>query len=326
MFAQSTNMSRTILSADSFLAGFFSKELAARKSCHLPLSVFCESHMHPVVEPFYPATEWCPRLDLLKNTSKLSQDILEMEESQSELKQKLKKFLMRPSDNATWGKLNGLLTCHVSHHGLPDEITPEMQLQCSKNYAFISTKVYQDRHAVKLAAGHLIKDIRQRLMGMLINDPNFQILPKKLIKKNIDVEFRGNGEKIVVLSAHDSTLHMVRAALNLPSDCWPLYGAALAIELWELKTRDSDNNYLPEFFIKFRVLPTTPNATDVDPGVLWSLQDFFKLTDDLIYEDSSAWHTDCFDFKDIDDSLLGKWKDITTPPKCACRICNGYSD
>ncbi|KAM9307680.1 prostatic acid phosphatase-like [Gastrophryne carolinensis] len=268
VYVRSTDMDRTILSAQANLAGLFQPrdQSSSQNITWQPIPV----HTVPLEDEkilFLPPDK-CHRFYQLKEETYESQEHNDLVKPYMDFLKSLEKHTGYTSrqlkDPSTWWDLYDALHCEASHNfSLPFWVTNDV-MNKFRHLAELSIKsdygMYKQQEKSRVTGGILLKAILENIR-----------YDRSLHSK----------KKLIMYSSHDSTIVALQMALNVYNGMLPPYASCHFIELYQ------DENGSPSIQMYYR------NDTSVDPypialpGCSQScpLERFTELTSSVIAED-----------------------------------------
>uniref|UniRef100_A0A8C1IJ23 Lysosomal acid phosphatase n=1 Tax=Cyprinus carpio TaxID=7962 RepID=A0A8C1IJ23_CYPCA len=264
IFIRSTDVDRTLMSAEANLAGMFPPNGSEEFNPDLkwqPIPV----HTVPVDKEkllSFPLED-CPRYTQLMN------DIfLNMTETYKELIEMVRnKTGLEKANIETIWSLYDTLFCEAKH-GMrpPDWVTPSVMetLKMLKNFGFqILFGIYKRKEKCRLQGGLLLDQIIKNLSNAAAPDSKQEV-------------------KMMVYSAHDTTVVALQEALNVFNGLQPPYASCHLIELHQ----EENGMFTVEMFYRNDTNVSEPYPVSL-PGCSQRcpLQDFMNLTREVIPQD-----------------------------------------
>lgn len=270
---RSTDYDRTLMSAQANLAGLYPPNGSQVFRPGLewqPIPV----HTVPQVEErllSYPLSD-CPRYKLLMNETEQSEPFLNMTETYKDFLDMVrnKTGLKTASIESVWS-VHDTLFCESKHNmSAPSWVTAEVmdKLRTLKDFGFqIMFGVYKQQEKSRLNGGILLGQILKNMSMFSAPDP------QRLLR-------------MMMLSAHDTTIVALQSSLGLFSGMQPPYASCHMFELYQ-----EDNGSLSVAMF-YRNDSTTEPYPLVLPGcaLFCPLEDFIRLTSPSISED---WQSEC---------------------------------
>lgn len=267
VLVRSTDYDRTLMSAESNLAGLYppsGQQVFNPNLIWQPIPV----HTVPVTEErllIYPLAD-CPRYQQLMNETEHTPEFLNITAEYQDVIDlvRLKTGLNKTNVESVWSVYDTLF-CESRHNmTAPDWVTPEVmeKLRLLKDFGFqITFGVYNQQEKSRLLGGVLLGEIVKNLSKMAIPDPK-------------------NKLKLMMLSAHDTTVTALQASLNVFNGRQPPYASCHIIELY----RENGSASVSMFY---------RNDSKVDPypiqlpgcSLQCPLEDFVRLTKPSISDD-----------------------------------------
>ncbi|XP_028997487.1 lysosomal acid phosphatase-like [Betta splendens] len=261
IYVRSTDYDRTLMSAEANLAGLyppsgkqvFNPDL---KWQPIPIHTVPQSEERLLSFPLHD----CPRYKQLMNETEHTQGFLNVTSTYQELINLVrnKTGLNGTTVESVWGVYDTLF-CESRHNKTaPAWVTPEVmdKLKKLKDFGFqVTFGYYKQREKSRLQGGMLLGEIVKNLSKMAVPDPNQRL-------------------KLTMLSAHDTTVAALQAALDVFNGIQPPYASCHIFELY----RDNNGSASVQMFYR--------NDTTVDPYPLQlpgcaldcPLNDFVRIT------------------------------------------------
>ncbi|KAM9493699.1 lysosomal acid phosphatase isoform 2-T2 [Clarias gariepinus] len=271
---RSTDYDRTLMSAASNLAGLYPPN--GSKVFHpgldwQPIPIHTVPQDEEKLLSFPMAN--CPRYQLLMNETertdifinmtKMYKDFLEMVRNKTGLNSTSLETVWSVYDTLFCEKIHGL--------SLPAWVTPDVMktLKVLKNFGFqIMFGVYKREEKCRLQGGVLLDQIIKNLSAAAT--------------LNLDQQL-----KMIMYSAHDTTIVALQEALNVYNGLQPRYASCHIFELHQ----DSNGSFSVEMFYRNDSSMADPYILNL-PGCTQRcpLKDFIRLTRSVIPTD---WHKEC---------------------------------
>ncbi|KAM4666254.1 lysosomal acid phosphatase isoform 1-T1 [Amazona ochrocephala] len=273
IFIRSTDYDRTLMSAEANLAGMYPPEGAQIFNPNIswqpiPVHTVDRSDERLLKFPLTP----CPRYEQLQNETRHSAVYINKTKENWQFLQMVanKTGIRDVSLEGVWSVYDTLFCEQVHKMDLPEWATPDVmtRLKQLKDFGFEFLFGIQDRvEKARLQGGVLLGHIRKNLT------------------KAADVSAHQN-LKLLVYSAHDTTLVALQMALDVYNKIQPPYASCHLFELYQ----EDDGNYSVELFYRNESgkepFPLTiPGCPHTCP-----LQTFLELTDPVIPQD---WEREC---------------------------------
>lgn len=271
---RSTDYDRTLMSAASNLAGLYPPNGSQVFHPGLdwqPIPV----HTVPQDEErllSFPIAN-CPRYQLLMNETEQTEIFLNITNTYTDFVEmvKNKTGLKSASIGSMWS-IYDTLFCESMHGlSLPAWVTPNVMetLKLLKNFGFqILFGVYKREEKCRLQGGLLVDQIVRNLSAATTLNADQQL-------------------KMIMFSAHDTTIVALQEALNVFNGLQPPYASCHIFELHQ----DNNGSFHVVMFYRNDSSVTEPNSLTL-PGCaqLCPLQDFIRLTRSVIPAD---WQKEC---------------------------------
>ncbi|KAI4831343.1 hypothetical protein KUCAC02_000890 [Chaenocephalus aceratus] len=216
---RSTDYDRTLMSAESNLAGLYPPAGQQVFNPNMPWQPI-PVHTVPKSEERllnYPLDD-CPRYNLLMNETEKTEEYINVTLAYQDIIElvKNKTGLNKTNVESVWSVYDTLF-CESRHNkSAPDWVTPEVmeKLQWLKDFGFrITFGVYKQQEKSRLMGGMLLGEIVKKLSTMAVPDPAQRL-------------------KLMMLSAHDTTVAALQASLNVFNGRQPPYASCHIIELY----------------------------------------------------------------------------------------------
>nr|XP_020447945.1 lysosomal acid phosphatase [Monopterus albus] len=268
ILVRSTDYDRTLMSAEANLAGLYppsDQQIFTKGVKWQPIPV----HTVPQSEDrllLFPLGD-CPRYAQLLNETKHTEEFINVTIANQDLIELVrnKSGWNKTTVETAWG-LYDTLFCESRHNkSAPDWVTPNVmkRLQVLKDFGFqIVFGVYKRQEKSRLQGGLLLGEIVKNLSRMAVPDPKQRL-------------------KMMMLSAHDSTVTALQASLDVFNGRQPPYASCHIFELY----RDANSSASVLMFYR--------NDSSVDPYPLQlpgctldcPLEEFVKITKLSISDD-----------------------------------------
>ncbi|NWS48243.1 PPAL phosphatase, partial [Probosciger aterrimus] len=273
IFIRSTDYDRTLMSAEANLAGMYPPEGAQIFNPNIswqpiPVHTVARSDERLLKFPLTP----CPRYEQLQNETRHSAAYINKTKENWQFLQMVanETGIRDVSLDGVWSVYDTLFCEQVHKMDLPEWATPDVmtRLKQLKDFGFEFLFGIQDRvEKARLQGGVLLGHIRKNLT------------------KAADVSAHQN-LKLLVYSAHDTTLVALQMALDVYNKIQPPYASCHLFELYQ----EDDGKYSVEMFYR--------NESGKEPFPLTipgcqhkcPLQRFLELTDPVIPQD---WEREC---------------------------------
>uniref|UniRef100_A0A9J7XE11 Lysosomal acid phosphatase n=1 Tax=Cyprinus carpio carpio TaxID=630221 RepID=A0A9J7XE11_CYPCA len=267
IFIRSTDVDRTLMSAEANLAGMFPPNGSEEFNPDLkwqPIPV----HTVPVDKEkllSFPLED-CPRYTQLMNETEKTDIFLNMTETYKVKMVRNKTGLEKANIETIWSFYDTLF-CEAKH-GMrpPDWVTPSVMetLKMLKNFGFqILFGIYKRKEKCRLQGGLLLDQIIKNLSNAAAPDSKQEV-------------------KMMVYSAHDTTVVALQEALNVFNGLQPPYASCHLIELHQ----EENGMFTVEMFYRNDTNVSEPYPVSL-PGCSQRcpLQDFMNLTREVIPQD-----------------------------------------
>ncbi|XP_040208966.1 prostatic acid phosphatase-like [Rana temporaria] len=285
VFVRSTDMDRTLMSAQANLAGLFpptGRQVWNASIAWQPIPV----HTIPVSQDnmLFISTDSCPRFAQLVNETCTSERFNELTKPYVEFLNILQnetgytyEQLNGPEGRNTWAIIHDILFCEKVHNfTLPNWATDtvlENLLHLSEISLAAYLGMYKQHEKSKLMGGVLVKAILENITQALMPSSK---------------------QKLIMYSAHDATIAALQSALNVTNGKIPPYASCHFFEIYQV----GNESYTIEMYYK--------NDSSAEPYPIalpecsqsCSLKRFTDLTSSIIVED---WRKEC-GFKDENDN------------------------
>ncbi|KAK2819650.1 hypothetical protein Q7C36_021296 [Tachysurus vachellii] len=271
---RSTDYDRTLMSAASNLAGLFppnGSQVFHPGLAWQPIPI----HTVPQDEEkllSFPIPN-CPRYQVLMNETERTEIFLNMTKTYKDfLEMVWNKTGMKSTSLEMIWSIYDTLFCEKKHGLLPPAwVTPDVMktLKLLKNFSFqIMFGVYKREEKCRLQGGVLLDQIIKNLSAAAFLNLNQQL-------------------KMIMYSAHDTTIVALQEALNVYNGLQPPYASCHIFELHQ----DQNGSYSVAMFYRNDSTATEPYYLTL-PGCarLCPLEDFIRLTNSVIPTD---WHKEC---------------------------------
>ncbi|XP_050970542.1 lysosomal acid phosphatase isoform X2 [Labeo rohita] len=285
MFIRSTDVDRTLMSAEANLAGMFppnGSEVFNPDLKWQPIPV----HTVPVNEEMllsFPLDD-CPRYAQLMNETEKTDIFVNMAETYKDFIEMVrnKTGLEKASLETIWGVYDTLF-CEAKHEKRPpDWVTPSVMetLKVLKNFGFqILFGVYKRNEKCRLQGGLLLDQIIKNLSNAAQPDSKQKV-------------------KMIMYSAHDTTVVALQEALNVFNGLQPPYASCHLIELYQ----EENGTFSVEMFYRNDTNVSEPYPVSLpNCSQRCPLQDFVNLTSEVIPQDRKK---ECQIKKQTTDTVL----------------------
>ncbi|XP_051987553.1 lysosomal acid phosphatase-like [Xyrauchen texanus] len=284
VFIRSTDVDRTLMSAEANLAGLFppnGSEVFQPDLKWLPIPVHTVPKDKEMLLSF--PLENCPHYKQLMNETEKSDIFLNMTDTYKDFIEMVrnKTGLKTASIETVWS-VHDTLFCEAKHGMQPPPwVTPDVMemLRVLKDFAFqIMFGVYKRKEKCRLQGGLLLEQIIKNLSAAAAASDSKQEL------------------KMIVYSAHDTTVVALQEALNVFNGLQPPYASCHLIELYQ----EENGSFSVEMFYRNDSSMLEPYALSL-PGCSQRclLQDFLNLTHEVIPKD---WTRECQISKEATDT------------------------
>nr|XP_046238847.1 lysosomal acid phosphatase isoform X2 [Scatophagus argus]XP_046238848.1 lysosomal acid phosphatase isoform X2 [Scatophagus argus] len=265
---RSTDYDRTLMSAEANLAGLYpptAQQVFRPDLKWQPIPV----HTVPFSEErllSFPQGD-CPRYKQLMNATEHTEEFLNVTTKYQDIIELVrnKTGLNNTNVESVWSVYDTLF-CESRHNmTAPDWVTPAVmeKLRVLKDFGFqVIFGVYKQQEKSRLQGGILLGEIVKNLTKMAVPDPKQRL-------------------KLMMLSAHDTTVAALQASLNVFNGRQPPYASCHIIELY----RDENGSASVSMF--YRNDSTVKPYAQQLPGCSLDcpLEDFVKITKLSISED-----------------------------------------
>ncbi|XP_018557302.1 lysosomal acid phosphatase [Lates calcarifer] len=265
---RSTDYDRTLMSAEANLAGLYPPSGEQVFNPNLkwqPIPV----HTVPQSEErllSFPLGD-CPRYKQLMNETEHTEEFLNVTSTYQDIIElvRSKTGLNKTNVESVWSVYDTLYCESVHNKTAPDWVTPDVmeKLRQLKDFGFqVMFGVYKQQEKSRLQGGILLGEIVKNLSKMAVPDPKQRL-------------------KLMMLSAHDTTVAALQASLNVFNGRQPPYASCQIIELY----RDDNGSVSVSMFYRndSKVGPypqQLPGCTLDCP-----LEDFLRITKLSISDD-----------------------------------------
>ncbi|XP_070786548.1 lysosomal acid phosphatase [Enoplosus armatus] len=265
---RSTDLDRTLMSAEANLAGLYPPK---GQQVFKPDLMWQPIPVHTVPQSqerllSFPLGD-CPRYKQLMNETEHTEEFLNVTTTYQDIIElvRSKTGLNKTNVESVWSVYDTLF-CESRHNmSAPDWVTPEVmeKLRVLKDFGFqVIFGVHKQQEKSRLQGGILLGEIVKNLSKMAVPDPKQRL-------------------KMMMLSAHDTTVAALQASLNVFNGRQPPYASCHIIELY----RDGNGSFSVSMFYR--------NDSKVEPYPLQlpgcsldcPLDDFVRITKLSISED-----------------------------------------
>lgn len=268
ILVRSTDVDRTLMSAEANLAGLYPPEgqqmfRPGLKWQPIPVHTVPQSEEKLLSFPL----EDCPRYKQLMNETEHTAEFLNVTADNRDLIELVKnKTGLKKADVETVWSVYDTLFCESRHNmSAPDWVTPVVmeRLRFLKDFGFqLIFGVHKQREKSRLQGGLLLGEIVKNLTKMAVPDPRREF-------------------KLMMLSAHDTTVTALQASLSVFNGKQPPYASCHFIELY----KEENGSTSVSMFYR--------NDTSVEPYPLQlpgcalncPLEDFVRITKPFISDD-----------------------------------------
>uniref|UniRef100_A0A098LZ60 Lysosomal acid phosphatase n=1 Tax=Hypsiglena sp. JMG-2014 TaxID=1550645 RepID=A0A098LZ60_9SAUR len=273
IFVRSTDFDRTLMSAEANLAGLYppkGQQVFNPNITWQPIPVHTvPDHMEKLLRFPLPS---CPRYEQLQNETKHTPEYVNMTIHNMEFLKMVANMtgIQDVSLESVWS-VHDALFCETTHKmHLPAWVTPVVmaKLKELKDFSFnVLFGIHRQVEKARLQGGVLLSQIRK----------NLTLATKDTAPHHL---------KMLMYSAHDTTLAALQAALNVYNGKQPPYASCHIFELYQ----EDDSNFTVEMFFR--------NESQKEPYVLQlpgcnqrcPLPQFLQLTEPVITQD---WKQEC---------------------------------
>ncbi|XP_037552494.1 lysosomal acid phosphatase [Nematolebias whitei] len=264
IFVRSTDVDRTLMSAEANLAGLYPPEGQQEFRPNLvwqPIPV----HTVPLSEErllSFPLED-CPRYKQLMNETEHSGEYINITTTYKDLIELVNNKTGLKNVETVWSVYDTLF-CESRHNmTAPDWVTPDVMegLKIIKDFGFqIMFGVHEQEEKSRLQGGLLLGDIVKNLLA--VPDPTQQL-------------------KLMMLSAHDTTVAALQASLNVFNGIQPPYASC---HMFELYREDNGSASVSMFYRNDSTMEPYPLQL---PGCSLDcpLEEFVKITKSSISDD-----------------------------------------
>ncbi|KAM3849224.1 lysosomal acid phosphatase [Diretmus argenteus] len=269
ILVRSTDYDRTLMSAEANLAGLYppsGQQIFKPDLLWQPIPV----HTVPQAEErllSFPLGD-CPRYKQLMKETEQTEEFINVTNTYKDFIEMVrnKTGLNNTNVESVWSVYDTLY-CESRHNmTLPDWVTPDIleKLRILKDFGFqVMFGVYEQQEKSRLQGGLLLGEIVKNLSKMAAPDPNQRL-------------------KMMMLSAHDTTVAALQASLNVFNGRQSPYASCHIFELY----RDDNGSISVSMFYRNDSTVAAPYLLAV-PGCALDcpLEDFVRLTRPSIAED-----------------------------------------
>lgn len=265
---RSTDYDRTLMSAEANLAGLYPP---SGRQVFKPDLIWQPIPVHTVPQSeekllSFPRGD-CPRYEQLMNETEHTESFLNVTLTYQDFIDlvKNKTGLNKTNVESVWSVYDTLF-CESRHNlTAPDWVTPEVmeKLKFLKDFGFqVTFGVHKQEEKSRLQGGVLLGEIVKNLSKMAVQDPKHKL-------------------KLMMLSAHDTTVAALQASLNVFNGIQPPYASCHIFELH----RDENGSATVSMFYR------NDSSTDLFPLQLpgctldCPLEDFVRITKPSISDD-----------------------------------------
>jgi hypothetical protein len=261
IYVRSSPKERTLMSAQSFMHGFF---YPTNNSIGIqPIPIYSSDTNKDYLLYGY---KNCPKLKILSKMIKQSEEWVQMTMKHKELLNELSTiFHFNVTLSDITGILNLLQAEEIHNKTRTEGITKNMLDKMKEISVFVFKKKFHSKEAGRLGAGNLIKEIFTRFSS------------------SVELHSQGNEpiHKFILFSAHDGTLLALMAALGLNYLELPKYASHIVFEL-------HFDNQLEKYYVKVLYndkLVKLPNCS-----IICHFQQFQMCMKEGIVDN---WHQEC---------------------------------
>lgn len=215
VYVRSTSKERTLMSAQSFMHGFYPPTHGAKRlpGGLQPVPIHAFAKHHDIVLYAY---KNCPRIKDMQHSVKQGTEWREMEEKTAELRANLSALFGAELGLKHFTSLATLLKQEIIHKKQMIDGFPMEHLETIKSAGeWVLRQKYATREMGSLGSGKIFEEILSTMRPHLTSAKPAKESPK-----------------FVLLSAHDGTLLALLTALNVPDFHIPPFAAYLAFELY----------------------------------------------------------------------------------------------
>ncbi|XP_012670258.2 lysosomal acid phosphatase [Clupea harengus] len=273
IFVRSTDYDRTLMSAEANLAGLYppNNSQVFESSVHwqpIPVHTVPQSQERLLSFPI----DDCPRYKILMNETEQTDFFLNVTETYKDFLEMVRNAtgLTTTTVESIWS-VHDTLYCEFKHNmTAPSWVTPEVmeKLGRLKNFGFqLMFGVYKQKEKCRLQGGLLLNQIIINISAHAVPDSKAPL-------------------KMVVYSAHDTTVVALQSALDVFNGRQPPYASCHIFELYQ---EDNGSFTVSMLYRNDSSKPPYPLAL---PGCeqYCPLQDFIRLTKGVITTD---WEKEC---------------------------------
>ncbi|XP_026527017.1 LOW QUALITY PROTEIN: lysosomal acid phosphatase [Notechis scutatus] len=282
IYVRSTDFDRTLMSAEANLAGLYppeGKQVFNPNITWQPIPVHTvPDHMEKLLR--FPLSS-CPRYEQLQNETRQTPEYVNMTIQNMEFLKMVANMtgIQDVSIESVWS-VHDALFCETTHKmNLPAWVTPVVmaKLKELKDFSFsVLFGIHRQVEKARLQGGVLLSQIRK----------NLTLATKDSAPHHL---------KMLVYSAHDTTLAALQTALNVYNGKQPPYASCHIFELYE----EDDGNFTVEMFFR--------NESQKEPYILQlpdckqrcPLPQFLQLTEPVISKD---WKQECKIISTLNDT------------------------
>lgn len=269
VYARSTDRDRTLMSAESMLAGLFPPK---ENKLNSPLDVWQPIPVHTVPRSSEPMLDGTPGSDNCEywatnfpETIKQNEEFISFMENQTHLTEKILNTTGIEYQSDQWELFRSIanvydtLFCEKSHNmtykdefvktGLFDLVTPYADMDW-KTFGMMTNK------EKALSGGVLLNELKTRV--------------KDAANGSSDV-------KLVLFSGHDTTLAAILTALGVYDSIQTPYATVLMVELWEKEGGEHEVTFLRHHKDQDLITYTLPGCTDTG----CTLDQFYAVNSEL---------------------------------------------
>jgi hypothetical protein len=215
VYVRSTSKERTLMSAQSFMHGFYPPTQGAKRlpGGLQPVPIHAFAKHHDIVLYAY---KNCPRIKDMQHSVKQGTEWREMEERTAELRANLSALFGAELGLKHFTSMATLLKQEIIHRKQMIDGFPMEHLDTIKSMGeWVLRQKYATREMGSLGSGKIFEEILSTMRPHLTSEKPAKESPK-----------------FVLFSAHDGTLLALLTALNVPDFQIPPFAAYLAFELY----------------------------------------------------------------------------------------------
>jgi len=268
VYVRSTSKERTLMSAQSFMHGFYPPKHGLRRlpGGLQPVPVHAFAKHQDIVLYAY---KNCPRLKTLQQQVKQGKEWRAMEEKTAELRANLSQIMGAEIKLGQMSTVTTLLKQEITHNkSTADGFEMELLTAAKPIAAWELRQKYATREMGILGSGELFKEI------LHLMEPHM-----------VGTEASTDEPRFVLFSAHDGTLLAIFTALGLHDFEIPPFGAHLVFELYTGHEATNRNSYVKVSYNGEAFVLPGCQASGICP------MDTFGLL--LRQSSSPSWHQAC---------------------------------